>query len=100
MIADEFNINECTAHQIVTQDLNMRKVCAKMVPKKLNDDQKAVKTKLRQKCLKGSKLNNIFLIWSTYVTKVVFLEYYPETRGRVRNGTRQNLQDRSWTDPD
>jgi hypothetical protein len=28
-------------HQIVTQDLNMRKVCAKRVPKNLNDDQKA-----------------------------------------------------------
>jgi transposase len=41
MIADELNINEGTVHQIVTQDLNMRKLCAKMVPEKLNDDQKA-----------------------------------------------------------
>jgi hypothetical protein len=34
MIAHEFDINECTVHQIVTQNLNMRKMCAKMVPKK------------------------------------------------------------------
>jgi hypothetical protein len=40
MIADELNINECTVHQIVTQDLNMRKVCAEMVPKNLNGNQK------------------------------------------------------------
>jgi hypothetical protein len=40
IIADELNINEYMVHPIVTQDLNMRKVCAKMVPKNLNDDQK------------------------------------------------------------
>jgi hypothetical protein len=34
-IAIEVNINECTVHQIVTQDLNMRTVFAKMVPKKI-----------------------------------------------------------------
>jgi hypothetical protein len=32
MIADELNINDCTDHQIVIQDFNMRKVCAKVVP--------------------------------------------------------------------
>jgi hypothetical protein len=35
MIADELNDNEYVLHQIVTQDLNMRKVCAKMGPKNL-----------------------------------------------------------------
>jgi hypothetical protein len=39
MISDE--LNEYMAHRIVTQDLNIRKVCAKVVPKNLNDDQKA-----------------------------------------------------------
>jgi ribosomal protein S25 len=41
MIAQKLNINQCTVHHIVTQDLNMRKVYAKIVPKNLNDDQKA-----------------------------------------------------------
>jgi hypothetical protein len=40
VIADELNINERTVQQIVTQNLNMRRVCAKMVPKNLNNDQK------------------------------------------------------------
>jgi hypothetical protein len=35
MIAGELNINECMVRQIVTQDLQMRKVCAKMVPKRI-----------------------------------------------------------------
>jgi hypothetical protein len=29
------------AHQIITQDMNTREVCAKMVPKDLKDDQKS-----------------------------------------------------------
>jgi hypothetical protein len=41
MIADELNINECMAHQIITKGMNMRTLCAKMVPKDLNDDQKS-----------------------------------------------------------
>jgi hypothetical protein len=36
IIADELNINECTVHQIVTQDLNMRKLRAKMVPNEVS----------------------------------------------------------------
>jgi len=35
MISNELNLNRFTVHQILRQDLDMRKVCAKMVPKKL-----------------------------------------------------------------
>ena len=35
MISSELNLNRFTVHQILTQDLDMRKVCAKMVPKNL-----------------------------------------------------------------
>jgi len=31
MISSELNLNQFTVHQILTQDLDMRKVCAKMV---------------------------------------------------------------------
>ena len=37
MISSELNFNRFTVHQILTQDLDMRKVCAKMVPKKPHD---------------------------------------------------------------
>src|SRR5215469_2744024 len=41
MISSELNLNRFTIHQILTQDLGMRKVCAKMVPKNLTTEQKA-----------------------------------------------------------
>ena len=41
MISSELNLNLFTVHQILTQDLEMRKVCAKMVPKNLTTEQKA-----------------------------------------------------------
>ena len=41
MISIKLNLNRFTVHQILTQDLDMGKVCAKMVPKKLTTEQKA-----------------------------------------------------------
>ena len=41
MISSELNLNRFTVRQILTQDLDMRKVCAKMVPKNLTTRQKA-----------------------------------------------------------
>ena len=41
MISSELNLNRFTVHQILTQDLDMRKVCAKMVQKNVTTDQKA-----------------------------------------------------------
>jgi len=41
MISSELNLNLFTVHQILTQNLDMRKVCVKMVPKNLTTEQKA-----------------------------------------------------------
>jgi len=41
MISSELNLNRFIVHHILTQDLYMRKVCAKMVPKNLTTEQKA-----------------------------------------------------------
>jgi len=41
MISSELNLNQFTIHQILTQDLDMRKMSAKMVPKNLITEQKA-----------------------------------------------------------
>ena len=40
MIAEELSINKDTVWSIITGNLEMRKVCAKMVPKLLSEDQK------------------------------------------------------------
>ena len=39
-IAEQVNIDRETVRKILTEDLDMRKVCAKMVPKELTVDQK------------------------------------------------------------
>ena len=41
MINSQLNLNRFTVHQILTQDLDMGKVCAKMVPKNLTTEQMA-----------------------------------------------------------
>jgi len=41
MISSELKLNRFTVYQILTHDLDMRKVCAKMVPKNLTTEQKA-----------------------------------------------------------
>jgi hypothetical protein len=40
LLADTVNIPKTVVHRIVTDKLNMRKVCAKVVPKLLTDEQK------------------------------------------------------------
>ena len=75
MISSELNLNRFTVHQILTQDLHMRKVCAKMVPKNLTTEQKANR---RDVCLifwnalRGSQNSSVALsqvmnhgFWST-----------------------------------
>ena len=39
-IAEHVNINRDTVRKILTEDLDLRKVCAKMVPKELTEEQK------------------------------------------------------------
>ena len=39
-VAEEVNLDRKSVRQILTEELNVRKVCAKMVPKLLSDDQK------------------------------------------------------------
>jgi len=38
-IADQVNVDRETVRKILTEDLDMRKVCAKMVPKELTEEQ-------------------------------------------------------------
>ena len=40
MIAEELSMNKDTVWSIITENLEMRNVCAKMVPKLLSEDQK------------------------------------------------------------
>ena len=48
MISSELNLNRFTVHQTLTQDLEMRNLCAKMVPKNLMTE---LKVNRRDVCL-------------------------------------------------
>jgi hypothetical protein len=43
MIADEVDMNRETFHLILTEELGMRKICAKMVPRHLTEQQQDVR---------------------------------------------------------
>ena len=40
MIADEVNMNRETVHLILNEELGMREICAKMVPRDLTEQQR------------------------------------------------------------
>ena len=40
LIAEEVGLPKTDVHQIITEDLHMRKICAKLVAKNLSDEQK------------------------------------------------------------
>ena len=51
MIADELGMNSERGWRIITEDLGMRKICAKMVPRLLNETQKERRVQVRQNVL-------------------------------------------------
>ena len=52
MIADELSMNSERVWRIITEDVGMRKVCAKMAPRLLNDGQKKNRVQVCQDILK------------------------------------------------
>ena len=48
MIADELGMNSKGVWRTITEDLGMRKICAKMVPRLLNEGQKEQGVQVRQ----------------------------------------------------
>ncbi|XP_023311966.1 putative uncharacterized protein FLJ37770 [Anoplophora glabripennis] len=74
------DIPKTIVHEIVTNNLNMRKVCAKMVPKVLTDDQKMNRLETCQENLNMCEsdpefLNNVITGDASWI-----FEYDPETK--------------------
>jgi len=84
MISSKLNLNRFTVHQVLTQDLDMRKVCAKIVPKNLTTEQKANR---RDMCLDLlDRLDREPKFFSRVITgdESWILEYDPETKRQIR----------------
>jgi len=51
MIADEVNVNQEAVCRILTEELGMRKICAKMVPRNLTQQQRAARVSVSAELL-------------------------------------------------
>jgi len=76
-IAEQVVINEETVRNILTEDLDMRKVCAKIVPKELTEDQKQRRVTICQDLLE--RQDDILRRVSTGDETWVY-QYNPETK--------------------
>ena len=76
-IAEQVNIDRETVREILTEDLDMRKVCAKMVPKDLAKEQKQRRVTICQDLLKRQDdiLDRVITGDETWV-----YQYNPETK--------------------
>ena len=86
IISSELNLNRFTAHKILIHDLDMRKVCAKMVPKKLTTEQKANRRDVGFELLDRLEREPGFFSHVIIGNESWILEYDPETK----------LQSREW----
>jgi predicted transcriptional regulator len=55
MIAEELNVHKKTVRQILTENLKMKKLCAKMVPKNMSEDQKLKREEMCQNVLEKTE---------------------------------------------
>ncbi|XP_026333857.1 protein GVQW3-like [Hyposmocoma kahamanoa] len=80
LIAQTLNIAKSTVHRIVTEELHMRKVCAKLVPKVLTDEQKDLRVLRCRELLDLCERDPDFL--DTVITgdETWVFEYDPETK--------------------
>ena len=92
MIADELNMNNERVWRIITEDLGMRKVCAKMVPRLLNDGQKENRVQVCQDILKQLEITPDLLSRVVTGDELWIFEYDPLTK-------RQSLEWKSASSP-
>jgi len=78
-IAEQVNIDRETVRKILTADLDMRKVCAKKVPKELTEQQKQRRVTICQDLL-GRQDDILGRVITGYETWVY--QYDPETKRR------------------
>ena len=93
MTADELNINSERVWRIITEDLGTRKVCAKMVPRLLNDGQKENRVQVCQDILKQLEITPDLLSRVVTGDESRIFKYDPLTKRRALNGRVHPHQD-------
>lgn len=80
MIAEELDLNHTTVHQVLREELNMRKVCAKLVPKILTVQQKDNRMEICRDLLGRMERDSDFLKHVITGDESWIFEYDPETK--------------------
>jgi transposase len=80
MISEQLNLNTFSVHQIVTDTLHMRKVCAKLVVKNLTPEQKDIRTNVCVDLLERIANDQEFLNCVITGDESWIFEYDPETK--------------------
>jgi hypothetical protein len=80
MIAKELNVDKETVRQILTENLKMKTVCAKMVPKNLSEDQKLNREEMCQNVLEKIEEDPDFLNSVVTCDETWLFQYNPETK--------------------
>jgi len=80
LVSQILNIPKCTVHEIVMNNLQMRKVCAKLVPKVLTDDQRSRTLETCQELWNLCESDPHFLDNVIMGDEFWVFEYDPETK--------------------
>src|SRR5215475_880073 len=80
MIASELNLKHTTVHQILTEELAMKKLCAKFVPKNLTIEQKDNRKDVCLHLLERIQRDRNFLKNVITGNETWIFEYDPETK--------------------
>lgn len=62
LLVDTLNIPKTFVHRIFMDELNMRKVCAKLVSKLLTDEQKAIRVLIVSKLKVRIEIESVYLV--------------------------------------
>ena len=92
MIADELGMNSERVWRIITEDLGMRKICAKMVPRLLNEGQKERRVQVSEDILEQLETEPNLLKKVGTGDELWIFEYDPLTK-------RQSLEWKSAVSP-
>ena len=80
MIAEQVGIDRQTVWQMITEELRMQKICAKIVPKLLSDDQKARRMQVCEDTLQNIQNGPELLTKVITGDETWVFEYDPETK--------------------
>jgi [histone H3]-lysine36 N-dimethyltransferase SETMAR len=80
LVSDILGMSYGNVQRIITEDLGMRKICAKLVPKVLTEDQKATRKQISEDVLEAIETDEDFLDNVVTGDESWIYEYDPETK--------------------